>query len=101
MKILSNLKNTEFWCSNCDAKKVHSEKPETGRFYYQFGHLWDVKNQKISEEYTQVIFAFCSNCAPEEKICSKCKGTGKDTTSQSEFCEYCDNGKVISFLNKN
>ncbi len=56
------ISDTEFWCSICDGNKVHSNKPDTGRFFSQFGHLWSVDKQKTSEQYTQVVFAVCTSC---------------------------------------
>ena len=55
-------KNEEFWCNCCDQNKVHSDKPETGKFFSQHGHTWNVKEQKTTEDYVMVVFALCANC---------------------------------------
>ena len=65
------VKNIEFWCSDCDANKVHSDKPETGKFFCQFGHVWVPKKGEVqgyvADEYTQVIFALCPLCIKDRK----------------------------------
>ena len=45
-----------YWCHVCDANKVHSNKPETGKFYHVFGHAFDDGN------YHSIFFAICPDC---------------------------------------
>lgn len=71
------LKNEEFWCTRCDHNRVHSDKPETGTFYQQYGHVarfYPVPKRKRKddmakghwemEEYECVVFALCPECDP-------------------------------------
>jgi hypothetical protein len=66
LRAIGFLKGEEFWCSECDNKKVYSDKPETGKFFNQFGHNWipQVGNTpgKIGDDYNQIIFALCAEC---------------------------------------
>ena len=62
MRPFSLAKETEFWCSECDGRKVHSDKLETGRFFSQSGHTWLRSRGIIGDEYEQIIFALCSDC---------------------------------------
>lgn len=55
-------KDTQLWCDLCDANKVHSEKPETGDFLTQEGHICNLETGELSEKYTMVIYAICSDC---------------------------------------
>lgn len=59
---------TEFWCHCCDRVAVHSEKPETGTFYQQWGHTMAarIKGGVIypTDEYEPVLFALCPECDP-------------------------------------
>jgi hypothetical protein len=59
---ISFVKNEEFWCNCCDGNKVHSDKPETGKFFRQHGHRWDVSKRETTEDYVMVIFAICTDC---------------------------------------
>jgi hypothetical protein len=56
------VKGVEFYCKICDSNKVHSDKPESGKFFSVFGHTWDPKTQNVTEDYEQVIFAVCPEC---------------------------------------
>ena len=51
------VKSTQvYWCNVCDDNQVHSDKPETGKFYQVFGHEFH------TGDYTSVFFAVCSTC---------------------------------------
>ena len=51
------VKSTQvYWCQNCDAKQVDSSKPETGKFFQQFGHEF------VTGDYTSVFYALCNDC---------------------------------------
>jgi len=52
----------QFWCSVCDAKPVDSDKPETGRFFVQFGHTYKQSTRQYDGNYVGVMFALCSDC---------------------------------------
>ena len=56
------VKGEEFWCNCCDQNKVHSDKPETGKFFCQAGHTWNVAKQQTTEDYVMVVFALCHHC---------------------------------------
>ncbi len=45
-----------YWCNICDAKKVTSDNPKTGRFYLQYGHDYKTGN------YVGVFYALCPDC---------------------------------------
>jgi len=66
LRPITFVKETEFWCAECDGNKVHSDKPETGRFFNQFGHTWippqHTRNGRVGDEYVQIIFALCADC---------------------------------------
>lgn len=66
LRAITFVKETEFWCTECDSNKVHSDKPETGKFFSQFGHPWipqvGTKPGRVSDEYTQIVFALCPEC---------------------------------------
>ena len=51
-----------FWCNKCDAKIVDTEKPETGKFYVQFGHGYSARDKDYTGDYTGVMFALCPEC---------------------------------------
>lgn len=62
------LKGEKFWCNYCDAHRVDSDKPETGTFYGVFGHIskFDrTKQQQVTEDYEQVVWAVCTECDKE------------------------------------
>lgn len=56
----------EFWCHDCDGRKVNGKNPETGRFFSVFGHIRRYDSQKkkmiLTAEYEQVVFALCPDC---------------------------------------
>lgn len=54
-----------FWCNDCDAVQVDSHKPETGKFYLQWGHMYQKLAEPIGEfdgDYVGVMFALCPAC---------------------------------------
>jgi hypothetical protein len=62
----SEVEPVTFWCSDCDAKKVHSSNPATGNFFWIAGHRWNgvatwVKEEPITDYHT-VLFALCPGC---------------------------------------
>lgn len=65
MHIAKFVKGEEFWCSHCDTHKVKSDDPSTGVFLSQFGHEWNAHKKHTSDEYRQIIFAYCSDCIVE------------------------------------
>ena len=56
------IKGEEYWCTECDNNIVKSDDPTTGTFFYQFGHSWDAKAGKTTDDYEQIIFAICHEC---------------------------------------
>ena len=57
MNTTNPFKSTQvYWCHNCDSRKVDSSKPETGKFFQQFGHEFE------TGDYTSVFYALCPNC---------------------------------------
>jgi hypothetical protein len=60
------VKCEEFWCNCCDMNKVHSDKPETGKFFSQHGHTWDIAKQKTTEDYVMILFALCPDCIQKQ-----------------------------------
>ena len=48
--------NQVYWCQACDARQVDSSKPETGKFFQQFGHEFH------TGDYTSVFYALCPDC---------------------------------------
>jgi hypothetical protein len=59
-----------YWCHICDANKVDSERPETGKFYHVFGHEFE------TGDYTSVFFAICPDCTVIEACNEVKKGGG-------------------------
>jgi len=71
LRAVTFVKEAEFWCTECDGNKVHSDKPETGKFFSQFGHNWIPQLSRacgakvpgrVGEDYNQIIFALCTDC---------------------------------------
>ena len=57
------VKNTEFYCRYCDHHKVHSDRPETGKFFFADGHVWKgVQHKEPIGEHVLIVFAICSKC---------------------------------------
>ena len=54
---------TVFWCSECDLKKIDSNKPETGSFFLIHGHQWNNASKDYSGDPTNVLFAVCKDCS--------------------------------------
>ena len=72
-KHASFVKNEEFWCNNCDCYKVHSDKPETGKFFSQHGHTWNVGKRETDDYYVMIVFAICTECLEEKEPAANCK----------------------------
>lgn len=53
-----------FWCSECDANLVDSEKPETGKFFVHFGHAFNSETKEFDGDYVGVMSAICHKCLP-------------------------------------
>ena len=64
MQLCKFLNGETFYCTHCDSSEriVKSDDPKTGVFFCQFGHEWSPEKQKTTEDYTQVIFAYCFEC---------------------------------------
>lgn len=51
-----------FWCNCCDNSIVDSDKPDTGKFFVQFGHAYSAEEKEYSGEYLGVMYALCPAC---------------------------------------
>ena len=54
-----------FWCQDCGYRSVASFKPETGRFFVQYGHSYSNATNEYDGKYAGVMFALCPNCLPK------------------------------------
>lgn len=56
----TSVEDQEFFCTWCDHHLVKSNDPNTGTFFYMFGH--EHYNQSADMPWKQIIFAICSEC---------------------------------------
>lgn len=64
-KEITPLKDQQFWCDECDAVLVDSNKPDSGKFFMQSGcaiPFTQLGNIKEYGDYAAVVFAICAQC---------------------------------------
>lgn len=58
----TNKASLQFWCSQCDANKVSTDKPETGKFFMLHGHIYQPCVADVVGEYEPILLALCTSC---------------------------------------
>jgi hypothetical protein len=69
MKPYNPTEPTQLWCDHCDQVVVHSQEPETGKFFTQFGAPYNRAKKGFDlDDYTSILISVCHLCLKQEEV---------------------------------